>query len=78
MSDDQVVRLVEEVVTFRKRTQPTTEWLCRTNKKPWRYRSGGYRGGEAAFVGLVGLFIFLGGTCLVSLLSWFFNGTLRH
>jgi hypothetical protein len=38
----------------------------------------GVQRSQAAFVGLVVLFIFLGGTYLVSLLSWFFNGTFRH
>ena len=38
----------------------------------------GYTGSQAAFVGWVVLFTFLGGTYLVSLLSWFFNWTLRH
>lgn len=38
----------------------------------------GVQSSQAAFVGLVGLFIFLGGTSLVSLLSWFFHGTVRH
>ena len=37
----------------------------------------GYTGSQAAFVGWVVLFTFLGGTYLVSLLSWFFNWTLR-
>jgi hypothetical protein len=57
MSDDQVVRLLEE--------HGDTEAV-------------GYTRSQAAFVGWVVLFTFLGGTYLVSLLSWFFNWTLRH
>ena len=60
MSDDQVVRLVEQTVTFR------------------AMQKRGVQRSQAAFVGSDVLFIFLGGTYLVSLLSWFFNWTLRH
>src|SRR6266567_3528553 len=79
MSDDRRSGFLKRFATFRirKRTRQTTRWLCRTSKKPWPYRSGGYRGARQRLPGLVVLFIFLGGTYLVSLLSWFFNWTLR-
>ena len=60
MSDDQVVRLLEEIVTFR------------------AMQKRGVQRSQAAFVGSVVLFIFLGWAHLASPLSWFFNWNLRH
>jgi hypothetical protein len=63
---------------FRKRTQQNYKVALQNQHEAVAIQKWGVQRSQAAFVGLVVLFIFLGGTYLVSLLSWFFNWTFRH
>ena len=78
MSDDQVVRLLEEIRDIQKENAANYKVALQNQQEAMAIRKRGVRRSQAAFVGLVVLFIFLGGTYLVSLLSWFFTWTLRH
>jgi hypothetical protein len=78
MSDDQVVGLLEEIRDIQKENAANYKVALQNQQEAMAIQKRGVRRSQAAFVGLVVLFIFLGGTYLVSLLSWFFNWTLRH
>jgi hypothetical protein len=78
MSDDQVVRLLEEIRDIQKENAANYKVALQNQQEAMAIQKRGVRRSQAAFVGLVVLFIFLRGTYLVSLLSWFFNWTLRH
>jgi hypothetical protein len=78
MSDDQVVRLLEEIRDIQKENAANCKVALQNQPEATAIQKRGVQRSKAAFVGLVVLFISLGGTYLVSLLSWFFNGTLRH
>jgi hypothetical protein len=78
MSDDQVVRLLEEIRDVQKENAANYKVALQNQQEAMAMQKRGVQRSKAAFVGLVGVFIFLGGTYLVSLLSWFFHGTLRH
>jgi hypothetical protein len=73
MSDD-----LEEIRDIQKENAANYKVALQNQQEAMAIQKRGLPRSQAAFVGLVVLFIFLGGTYLVSLLSWFFNWTLRH
>jgi hypothetical protein len=78
VSDDPVVTLLEEIRDIQKENAANYRVAFQNQQEAMAIQKRGVQRSKAAFVGLVVLFIFLGGTYLVSLLSWFFNWTLRH
>jgi len=78
MSDDQVVRLLEEIRDIQKENAANYRVALQNQQEAVAIQKRAVQRSKAAFVGLVVLFIFLGGTYLVSPISWFFNWTLRH
>jgi hypothetical protein len=78
VSDDPVVTLLEEIRDIQKENAANYRVAFQNQQEAMAIQKRGVQRSKAAFVGLVVLFIFLGGTYLVSLLSWFFHGTLRH
>jgi hypothetical protein len=78
MSDDQVVRLLEEIRDIQKENAANYRVALQNQQEAVAIQKRAVQRSKAAFVGLVVLFIFLGGTYLVSLISWLFNWTLRH
>jgi hypothetical protein len=78
MSDDEVVRLSEEIRDIQKETAANYKLGLQNQQEAMAIRKRGVQRSKAAFVGLVVLFIFPGGTHLVSLLPWLFHGRPRH
>ena len=78
MSDDQVVRLLEEIRDIQKENAANYKVALQNQQEAMAIRKRGEQRSKAAFAGLAVLWIFPGGTHLVSLLSWLFHGRLQH
>jgi hypothetical protein len=76
MTDGQVVRLDQEIRDIQKENAANYKVAWQNQQEAVAIQKRGGQRSQAAFVGLVVLCI--SRTYLVSLLSWFFNWTLRH
>lgn len=78
MSDDQVVRLLEEIRDIQRENTANYKVALQNQQESMATQKRAVQRSKAAFVGLVVLLMFLGGTYLLSIFSWFFSWTLRH
>jgi len=79
MSDDQVVRLLEEIRAPQKENAANYRVALQNQQEAKARQKRGIKGIQRSKAGFVGLFVYLSGRPYhASLLSWFFQWTLRH